>query len=158
MKAKAENYMKEALKLARSNIANGNGGPFGAVIVKDGKIIAKGANEVTSSNDPTAHAEIVAIRKACKVLGTFQLDGCEIYTSCEPCPMCMGAIYWARPKKVFFAGNRKDAEEAGFDDSHIYNELSLPIDSRKIPTEQIMAAEAQEIFEEWLNDDKKVKY
>ena len=158
MKAKAENYMKEALKLARSNIGNSNGGPFGAVIVKDGKIIAKGANEVTSTNDPTAHAEIVAIRKACKILGTFQLDGCEIYTSCEPCPMCMGAIYWARPKKVFFAGNRKDAEEAGFDDSHIYSELSLPLDSRKIPTEQIMAEEAQEIFEEWLNDEKKVKY
>ncbi|MCK4699640.1 MAG: nucleoside deaminase, partial [Bacteroidales bacterium] len=134
------------------------GGPFGAVIVKDGKIIAQGANEVTSTNDPTAHAEIVAIRKACKVLGSFQLDGCEIYTSCEPCPMCMGAIYWARPKRVFFAGSRKDAEEVGFDDSHIYKELSLPFSSRKIPIKQIMAEEARKIFEEWMNDDKKVNY
>ncbi|HNL82672.1 MAG TPA: nucleoside deaminase, partial [Chitinophagaceae bacterium] len=114
-------FMKEAIKLSENGMKNNDGGPFGCVIVKDGKIIGRGWNKVTGTNDPTAHAEVTAIRDACKNLGTFQLDGCEIYTSCEPCPMCMGAIYWARPSKVFYANTRQDAANIGFDDSMIYH-------------------------------------
>jgi len=130
--------MAEALRLARANMKKKNGGPFGAVVVKDGKIIAQGSNEVLSQNDPTAHSEIVAIREACKNLNTYQLNDCEIYSSCEPCPMCLGAIYWTRPKKLYFAASRFDAAKAGFDDEHIYHEIPLEFDKRKIPTEQIM--------------------
>ena len=120
-----EYFMRKAIKLARKGMNKNAGGPFGAIVVKDGKIISKGYNKVTSKNDPTAHAEVVAIRKACKKLGTFQLDDCTIYTSCEPCPMCLGAIYWARPKQVFYASNKKDAAAIGFDDQFIYKELGL---------------------------------
>ncbi|MBK6966444.1 MAG: nucleoside deaminase [Bacteroidales bacterium] len=129
-------FMAEAIKLARQNISNGNGGPFGAVVVKDGIIIAKGSNHVTTWNDPTAHAEVVAIREACLKLGYFQLDGCDIYCSCEPCPMCLGAIYWARPDRIFYAAAREDAAKAGFDDEFIYRELGMTPDSRSIPAKQ----------------------
>ena len=123
---KQSEFMQEAIQLSIENVKSGKGGPFGAVIVKDGKIIARGANGVTSTNDPTAHAEVVAIRNACKELGTFQLDGCEIYTSCEPCPMCLGAIYWARPDRMYFANTKKNAADINFDDQFIYEELELP--------------------------------
>jgi guanine deaminase len=151
-------FMAEAIQLARQNITSGNGGPFGAVIVKDGKIIAKGSNHVTTWNDPTAHAEVVAIREACHTLGSFQLDGCEIYTSCEPCPMCLGAIYWARPDKVYFAAGKEDAADAGFDDHFIYRELDLHPASRSIPATQMMRDEAVDVFANWIKSDLKVPY
>jgi len=150
--------MKEALKKARENLTKTHGGPFGAVVVKDGEIIASASNEVVLNNDPTAHAEVVAIRKACKALDSFQLDDCDIYASCEPCPMCLGAIYWARPRKVYYAGTREDAEKAGFDDSLIYNEINLPDQERKIPFEQIDQNEAIEIFREWIRSERKIEY
>jgi len=128
-----KSFMKRAVQIARKGMNNNEGGPFGCVIVKDGKIIAEGNNQVIVDNDPTAHAEIVAIRKACKEVGSFELTGCEIYTSCEPCPMCLGAIYWTRPDAVYFAATRKDAAEAGFDDDFIYKELGLSADERSIP-------------------------
>src|SRR6478736_7041253 len=139
-------FMQEAIRLSIENVTSGKGGPFGAVIVKDGQIIARGVNEVTSSNDPTAHAEVVAIRNACKALGTFQLDGCVIYTSCEPCPMCLGAIYWARPDKMYFANTKKDAADILFDDQFIYDEIEIPFENRKLATEQMMREEALEAF------------
>lgn len=151
-------YMAEAIRLAQQNIADGNGGPFGAIVVKDGEIIASGTNHVTSWNDPTAHAEVVAIRAACKVLGSFQLNGCEIYTSCEPCPMCLGAIYWARPDKVFYAAGKEDAADAGFDDHFIYRELDLHPSERSIRGVQIMRDEALKVFINWMNSDIKVPY
>ncbi len=123
--------MMEAIALSQNGVRNNEGGPFGCIIVKDDTIVGRGNNKVTSSNDPTAHAEVVAIRDACKNLGTFQLEGCEIYTSCEPCPMCLGAIYWARPKVVYFANSRQDAANIGFDDSMIYEELGIDLDKRK---------------------------
>ena len=125
-------FMREAIRLSVENVERGKGGPFGAVIVKDGKIIARGVNEVTSSNDPTAHAEVVAIRKACTALGTFQLQGCELYASCEPCPMCLAAIYWARPDKIYYANTKEDAAGIEFDDKFIYEEMSKPIGERSI--------------------------
>ena len=137
-----EGFMREAIRLSIENMRAGNGGPFGAVVVKDGKIIARGFNQVTSSNDPTAHAEVVAIREACKVLNSFQLDDCEIYTSCEPCPMCLGAIYWARPSKMYYANTKKDAANIGFDDQFIYEELDLPLDKRQLSAEQLLQDEA----------------
>ncbi|HNY07393.1 MAG TPA: nucleoside deaminase [Bacteroidales bacterium] len=158
MNKSSETYMKEAIRLSKQNIKNGNGGPFGAVIVKDGKIIASGTNCVTSSNDPTAHAEVVAIRNACKTLNTFQLDDCEIYSSCEPCPMCLGAIYWARPKKIYFAASRIDAAASGFDDSLIYDEIALPIEHRKIESEQLLQEEAKSVFDDWDNLTNKIEY
>lgn len=151
-------FMLEAIRISIENVTSGNGGPFGAVIVKDGKIIALGANAVTATNDPTAHAEVVAIRNACTVLGTFQLDGCEIYTSCEPCPMCLGAIYWARPDKMYFANTKKDAADINFDDQFIYEELELPYQNRKLQTEQIMAEEALEAFKLWATSIAKIEY
>ncbi len=153
-----EQFMQEAIRLAGENSKSGNGGPFGAVVVKDGKIIARGSNEVTSTNDPTAHAEVVAIRKACAALETFQLDGCEIYTSCEPCPMCLGAIYWARPAKIYFAATRVDAAAAGFDDSLIYKEIALDFHQRLIPCEQILHEEALHVFHSWSANGSKVLY
>jgi len=158
MNKSSETYMKEAIRLSKQNIKNGTGGPFGAVIVKDGKIIASGTNCVTSSNDPTAHAEVVAIRNACKTLNTFQLDDCEIYSSCEPCPMCLGAIYWARPKKIYFAASRIDAAASGFDDSLIYDEIALPIEHRKIESEQLLQEEAKSVFDDWDNLTNKIEY
>ena len=151
-------FMLRAIELARSNIKNLNGGPFGAVIVKDGKIIGEGSNHVLANNDPTAHAEIVAIREACKNLSSFQLDGCEIYSSCEPCPMCLGAIYWARPAKLYFAAGREDASGADFDDSLIYKEVSLPINERQIPTEQFLKKESQAVFNEWNENNLNIEY
>jgi tRNA(Arg) A34 adenosine deaminase TadA len=134
-------FMQAAIDLARENLKFKNGGPFGAVIVKNGKIIGRGVNTVTTNNDPTAHAEVNAIREACENLNTFRLEGCDIYSSCEPCPMCLGAIYWARPRKLFFATSREDAAKAGFDDAEIYKELELPFAKRKLPTEQLMKSE-----------------
>lgn len=151
-------FMAEAIRLAKENLKTGNGGPFGAVVVKDGKIVGKGGNSVTSTNDPTAHAEINAIRDACKNLNTFQLDDCEIYTSCEPCPMCLGAIYWARPEKIYYACTKTDAANAGFDDSFIYEEMNIPLHKRKIPANQIMQSEAQDVFEEWIKMENKIAY
>jgi len=153
-----EKYMREAIRLSLENVSSGKGGPFGAVIVKDGKIIARGVNEVTTSNDPTAHAEVVAIRNACKSLGSFQLEDCEIYCSCEPCPMCLGAIYWARPSKIYYANTKKDAAHINFDDAFIYQEIELPVNNRKLPTIQILREEAQVAFNEWINSTKKTEY
>ena len=150
--------MRRAIALSRKAIESNTGGPFGAIVVKDGKIIAEGNNCVTSTNDPTAHAEVVAIRNACKALNTFQLDGCTIYTSCEPCPMCLGAIYWARPAKIFFACNKDDAAKIGFDDDFIYKEISLDIKDRAIPTFQILNHEANEVFMEWDAKTDKIEY
>jgi len=155
---KKKELMREAIKLSVENVESGNGGPFGAVVVKDGKIIARGANQVTSSNDPTAHAEVVAIREACKALGSFQLDGCEIYTSCEPCPMCLGAIYWARPDKIYYANTKEDAAEINFDDQFIYEELDRPIDKRKLFTEQLLRDEAIVAFNKWAESGDKIEY
>lgn len=151
-------FMKEAIQLAREGMLTGHGGPFGCVIVKDGVVIGRGFNNVTSGNDPTAHAEIVAIRDACQKLGHFQLDDCDIYCSCEPCPMCLGAIYWARPRKVYFAGTRFDAASAGFDDSFIYNELNLTIPERKIDMQTLDREEALRVFEEWKQLGNKIPY
>ena len=151
-------FMREAIRLSLENVTSGKGGPFGAVIVKNGEIIATGANEVTSSNDPTAHAEVVAIRNACKKLGTFQLDDCIIYTSCEPCPMCLGAIYWARPKQIYYANTKKDAAKINFDDDFIYNEIDLSIDQRKLTTTQLLREEAQVAFMEWMDSEMKKEY
>lgn len=133
-----KNFMHGAIRLSIENVQSSNGGPFGAVIVKNGEIIATGVNEVTKSNDPTAHAEMIAIRNACKTLDSFQLDDCEIYCSCEPCPMCLGAIYWARPKAIYFANTKTDATEINFDDNYIYQELELPIHERKFPEIQLL--------------------
>ena len=153
-----EGFMREAIRLSIENMRAGNGGPFGAVIVKDGKIIARGFNQVTSSNDPTAHAEVVAIREACKVLNSFQLEDCEIYTSCEPCPMCLGAIYWARPSKMYYANTKKDAANIGFDDQFIYEELDLPLDKRQLAAEQLLQDEAIVAFKEWEEKTNKIEY
>lgn len=150
--------MREAIRLSQENMRAGKGGPFGAVIVKNGEIIARGFNQVTSSNDPTAHAEVVAIREACKTLGTFQLDGCEIYTSCEPCPMCLGAIYWARPEKMYYANTKVDAAQIGFDDQFIYEEIELPLNQRKLQSEQLLQTEAFEVFQDWQNKQDKIEY
>ena len=156
--SKPESFMKEAIRLSFDTMRKNTGGPFGAVVVKDGQIIARGFNKVVSSNDPTAHAEIVAIREACKVLGGFQLTGCEIYTSCEPCPMCMAAIYWARPDRVYYANSKDDAAGIGFDDNFIYEEIILPFDKRKIPIVRILENEALEAFHEWSKKADKIPY
>ena len=150
--------MREAIRLSIENVRSGKGGPFGAVVVKDGEIIARGYNKVTSSNDPTAHAEVTAIREACTKLGTFQLDDCEIYTSCEPCPMCLGAIYWARPKKVYYGNTKADAADIDFDDQFIYDELDLPMTNRKLPMIPLLREEALEAFKEWKTNTEKVEY
>ena len=151
-------FMRRAFELAQNGVDDGKGGPFGAVVVKDGKIVGEGCNRVTSTNDPTAHAEVVAIRAACQNLNDFQLEGCVIYTSCEPCPMCLGAIYWARPALMYFACSREDAAEAGFDDDFIYEEIALPIDERRIKTVNFLRDEGLEIFENWVNKSDKTEY
>lgn len=153
-----EQFMSAAISLSRQGYMNNEGGPFGCVIVKGDQIVGRGNNRVTSTNDPTAHAEVVAIRDACTNLGTFQLDDCEVYTSCEPCPMCMGAIYWARPKVVYYANNRADAAHIGFDDSMIYDELTASLDQRKIPIIPLSRDKALAIFEEWKNKTDKIEY
>lgn len=150
-------FMLDAIQLSMDNLKIG-GGPFGAVIVKNGEIIATAANSVTNDNDPTAHAEVNAIRKACAKLKTFDLSGCTIYTSCEPCPMCLGAIYWAHIDKVFYGNNKSDARKIGFDDSFIYDELELPIDKRKIEFVQLLPHEAIKTFQAWQNMDNKTEY
>lgn len=152
-----ENYMRQAIKLATDNVDNG-GGPFGAIIVKGGQIIATGVNQVTCLNDPTAHAEVNAIRSASKYLNSFDLSDCEIYTSCEPCPMCLGAIYWARLSKIYFGNTKRDAAAIGFDDQFIYDELERPYDLRKIPTTQLMSKEAIVTFNKWDETDEKKRY
>lgn len=150
--------MKRAIELARQGMNRNDGGPFGCVIVKNGKILAEGSNRVTSDNDPTAHAEVVAIRKACRELGNFQLTGCDLYTTCEPCPMCLGAIYWARPDRIFYAANRADAANAGFDDDFIYKELDVPPGDRKIPMITEQRELARKLFDEWMDKDDKMVY
>ena len=157
MASKEQEFMSEAISISCESVKNG-GGPFGAVIVKDGKIIAKSSNSVTIDNDPTAHAEVNTIRQACKILGTFDLSGCEIYTSCEPCPMCFGAIYWARLDKLYFANTKLDAKKIGFDDSFIYNEIELPFEKRRIPNIQISREEALKAFKEWKEKEDKTEY
>jgi len=156
--SKYNEFMAEAIRQAGKNIENGNGGPFGAVVVKDGKIIAAATNLVTSTNDPTAHAEVVAIRKACKTLDTFDLSGCEIYASCEPCPMCLGAVMWARLERLYYAANRQDASKAGFDDELFYSELSLPPAERQLPVAQLMQEDAVRVFEKWKEKTDKIEY
>lgn len=151
-------FMKEAIRLANQCFESGQGGPFGAVVVKDGQIIGRGHNMVTAHNDPTAHAEVMAIRDACQKLGTFQLTGCELYASSEPCPMCFGAIYWARPDRIYFGASCEDAADAGFDDSFIYEELGKPIEQYAIPTEQHDRDIAKVTFERWKNFEGKVEY
>lgn len=151
-------FMEAAIALAKKGMDCNCGGPFGAVVVKDDIIIAEAYNQVTSLNDPTAHAEIIVIRKACKVLNTFRLEGCVIYTSCEPCPMCLGAIYWARPDKVVFAATKEDASRAQFDDQFIYDELELELGRRQIKFENLMRDEARVVFEAWNKKEDKKEY
>ena len=151
-------FMREAIRLSMENVQSDNGGPFGTIIVKNGKIIATGVNEVTKSNDPTAHAEMIAIRNACEKLNSFQLDGCDIYCSCEPCPMCLGAIYWARPKSIYFANSKKDAAEINFDDNVIFQEIKLPIHERKLTITQLLRDEAQSVFLKWQESENKIEY
>lgn len=150
--------MREAIRLSITNVDEGKGGPFGSVIVKDGKIIARGTNEVTANNDPTAHAEVVAIRNACKTINSFDLSGCEIYASCEPCPMCLGAIYWAHIDKLYFANTKEDAASINFDDHFIYEELSKPVEERQLFTRQLLREEALEAFVKWQRAAKKTEY
>jgi tRNA(Arg) A34 adenosine deaminase TadA len=150
--------MTRAIELAIENVRSGRGGPFAAVIVKDGHVIASGTNQVTSHNDPTAHAEIVAIRAACAALNSFQLDGCDLYTTCEPCPMCFGAIYWARPARVFYGATARDAADAGFDDAFIYQQLGVDIAKRKIPFVEMSREEALACFREWQAHADRINY
>jgi guanine deaminase len=151
-------FMLHAIRLSAERMREGHGGPFGAVIVKDGEVIAEGWNRVTSTNDPTAHAEVTAIRRACDALESFSLKGCDIYTSCEPCPMCLAAIYWARLDRVFFANSRQDAAAIGFDDELIYGEVSKPVEHRVIPTVKLMLPEAEAVFAEWQTKPDKIAY
>ena len=150
--------MREAIRLSVTQMKAGYGGPFGAVVVRNGEIIARGFNQVTSSNDPTAHAEVDAIRKACSILQNHQLQDCDLYTSCEPCPMCLGAIYWARFRKVYYGNTKSDAAGVGFDDQFIYDELEKPLSERSIPMEQLLPDEALEGFKEWTQNENKIKY
>ncbi len=150
--------MREAIRISVEQMRAGEGGPFGAVVVKDGRIIARGWNRVSSSHDPTAHAEVTAIREACRALGDFRLAGCELYSSCEPCPMCLGAIYWARLERLYFAAGRRDAADAGFDDEFIYGEIPLAPAERRLPTAQVLREAAVEAFAEWKAKADKVPY
>ncbi|MBO2543981.1 nucleoside deaminase [Salegentibacter sp. BDJ18] len=158
MKKDHSYFLKRAIQLAEEGMDKGQGGPFGAVVVKDGEIIAEANNKVTASNDPTAHAEVVAIRRACEKLQDFQLENCILYTSCEPCPMCLGAIYWARPKKVYYALTREDAAKIGFDDQFIYDEIALKMDDRKIPFKNLMREEGLPVFQKWEAKGDRVDY
>ncbi len=152
------NFMREAIRLSIQCMRRGEGGPFGAVVVKGNKIVGRGCNQVTSANDPTAHAEIVAIREACLQLKTFQLDHCDLYTSCEPCPMCLSAIYWARIRSVFYANTRKDAAKIAFDDEFIYRQVALPLGRRKLRMKQLLRTEALKAFDEWEQKTDKIPY
>lgn len=151
-------YMLTAIKMAEKNFLSGNGGPFSAVVVRDGEIVAVAGNCVTTTNDPTAHAEVVAIREACKRLDTFDLSGCEIFTSCEPCPMCLGAIMWARIDKLYYAADRNDASRAGFDDELFYKELALPNDRRRLKPTKMLQEEVVKVFDKWINTPDKNPY
>ncbi|SFE71828.1 nucleoside deaminase [Spirosoma endophyticum] len=153
-----EYFLREAIELARTGMINGQGGPFGAVIVRNGEIVGRGCNQVTSTNDPTAHAEVVAIRDACQNMGTFQLEDCTLYASCEPCPMCLGAIYWARPNRIVYGAFHSDAAGAGFDDQFIYEELDKPREQRHIPMHQLLRSEADAVFQEWVAMEKRIPY
>ena len=153
-----EEFMRRAIALAMENVRSGAGGPFAAVIVKDGRVVADGVNRVTATNDPTAHAEVVAIREACRKLGDFQLAGCDLYTTCEPCPMCLGAIYWARPARVFYACVAADAAAVGFDDAFIYEELNRAHAERRVPMQQLLREESLTIFALWQQQEKKTLY
>jgi guanine deaminase len=153
-----ERFMRCAIRLSREKMQAGAGGPFGAVIVKDGVVIGEGWNCVTSTNDPTAHAEIVAIREACRALGSFALHGCTLYTSCEPCPMCLAAAYWARIERLFYANARADAASIGFDDAFLYDQVALPLDRQAIPADRLLAPEARLVFDEWAAKPDKVPY
>jgi tRNA(Arg) A34 adenosine deaminase TadA len=153
-----EKFMREAIRLSLQKMRENHGGPFGAIIVCGGKIVGRGWNRVTSSNDPTAHAEVTAIREACKKLETFRLNGCELYTSCEPCPMCLAAVYWARLRKIYYANTRKDAAAIGFDDDLLYREIALPVSRRKIPAKQLLRKEALKVFREWRKKPGKIPY
>src|SRR3989442_13787296 len=154
----SEEFMRRAIALALENVRSGRGGPFAALVVKEGRVLAEGTNRVTSTNDPTAHAEIIAIREACRALGDFQLTSCDLYTTCEPCPMCLGAIYWARPARVFFGATCRDAAAAGFDDSFIYEELQLAPGARRIPMVPLMRDQALLAFRECERSSGKTPY
>jgi tRNA(Arg) A34 adenosine deaminase TadA len=150
--------MQKAIELATQNVTSGVGGPFGALVVRDGQIVATGVNVVTSTNDPTAHAEVVAIRAACQALGDFRLTGCEVYTSCEPCPMCLAALYWSRCEAIFFGNTAADAAAAGFDDSFLYAEIARPLDQRRIPIVRLLGEEAIVSFDTWRAQEAKIEY
>lgn len=158
MEDRHEQFMRRAIELARDGVDKNQGGPFGCVIAKDGQIVGEGFNRVTSTNDPTAHAEIVAIREACRNLNSFQLEGCTIYTSCEPCPMCLGAIYWARPAGIFIAATREDAAAAGFDDGLFYDELEKTNDERELRMQSLLREESQKVFQHWIAKPDKTEY
>jgi len=158
MNTQDKEFMQAAIELAMQNVRNHAGGPFGSVVVKDGKIIGKGTNAVTTTHDPTAHAEVVAIREACQHLGTFQLNGCTLYTSCEPCPMCLSAIYWARIDRLVYACTRKDAADAGFDDEWIYQQVPLPLHEQQIESSQTQREAGLKVFKAWEDDEEKVPY
>ena len=151
-------FMRRAVEISREKMEANMGGPFGAVIVRDGKIIAEGFNMVTTANDPTAHAEVVAIREACSNLSDFSLKGCEIYTSCEPCPLCLAAIFWARIDKIYYANTRIDAAEIGFDDEILYQEIAKPHEDRQLPIHRLELAEARKVFDDWLLKDDRIEY
>jgi guanine deaminase len=151
-------WMEEAIALSKENIRSNNGGPFAALIVKSHRIVSRGTNLVTSANDPTAHAEIVAIREACRLSESFRLEGCEIFTTCEPCPMCLGAIYWARLDRIYYANSRADAARIGFDDELLYREISLPSTHRTIPSIRLLEKEALTVFKDWEQKENKIKY
>jgi guanine deaminase len=153
-----ETFMQQAIAFALENVRRGRGGPFAALVVRAGEILGRGTNLVTATNDPTAHAEILAIREACQKIGSFELTGCDIYATCEPCPMCLGAIYWARPAKLYFAAHSGDAAKIGFDDSLIYAEINKPTAERKIPMAQLMREEALKVFGEWERKPDKIPY
>jgi tRNA(Arg) A34 adenosine deaminase TadA len=153
-----DEWMRRAVAISAEKMRAGCGGPFGAVIVRDNKVIAEGFNQVTSANDPTAHAEVVAIRAACRALGTFSLAGCDIYTSCEPCPMCLAAIYWARLDRVYYANTRADAAAIGFDDDHLYREVAKDMAARELPFIQLESEEAARVFREWVEKPDKIAY
>lgn len=157
-KEQDQKFIRQAIELGRQGMANNLGGPFGALVVKEGFIIGRGWNQVTSANDPTAHAEVIAIREACHHLKTFQLTGCVLYTSCEPCPMCLGAIYWARPDRFVFAAARQDAANGGFDDQFMYQEFSLAPNERSIQGEQLFPDEGKALFDEWLTKEDRIDY
>lgn len=157
-RSESERFMRRVIDLAVRNAESARGGPFAALVVRDGKVISEGTNLVTSSGDPTAHAEIVAIRRACEALGSFQLDGCDLYTSCEPCPMCLGAIYWARPARVFYAATRLDAAAAGFDDAFIYEEIDASPEDRKLPMVRLLAENAELPFDAWQRFADRIRY